>query len=190
MELLPLRAPPAPWKAGRASHCKVRNASVASLIKFNSHGRGRQSWFVVSALPETAASVVFTAMAVGAAASLLARTTKASDTAKSTLKTCEDCGGPDWLQRTWPLVTPQDFQRSGVIAQGACLLGLVLLVEGQGELAEKDRLKDVTVLHNLLQVAHHQCLSLCQHKALDRSSHCHPTIAICLSCNQQTVITT
>ncbi|RWW24634.1 hypothetical protein BHE74_00031517, partial [Ensete ventricosum] len=96
-----------------ASHCKVRNASVASLIKFNSHGRGRQSWFVVSALPETAASVVFTAMAVGAAASLLARTTKASDTAKVY------------------------FQRSGVIAQGACLLGLVLLVEGQGELAGK-----------------------------------------------------
>ncbi|URE31393.1 hypothetical protein MUK42_07923 [Musa troglodytarum] len=96
MELLPLRAPPAPWKAGRASHCKVRNASdvhVASLIKFNSHGGGRKSCFVVSALPETAASVAFAAMAVGAAASLLARTTKASDTAKSTLKACDDCGG-------------------------------------------------------------------------------------------------
>nr|XP_018679904.1 PREDICTED: uncharacterized protein LOC103980205 isoform X1 [Musa acuminata subsp. malaccensis] len=98
MELLPLRAPPAPWKAGGvASLCKVRNASdvhVASLIKFNSHGRGRKSCFAVSALPETAASVVFAAMAVGAAASLLARTTKASDTAKAEhLKTCEDCGG-------------------------------------------------------------------------------------------------
>ncbi|CAL9759002.1 unnamed protein product, partial [Musa acuminata subsp. burmannicoides] len=98
MELLPLRAPPAPWKAGGvASLCKVRNASdvhVASLIKFNSHGRGRKSCFAVSALPETAASVVFAAMAVGAAASLLSRTTKASDTAKAEhLKTCDDCGG-------------------------------------------------------------------------------------------------
>ncbi|OVA06981.1 hypothetical protein BVC80_1731g60 [Macleaya cordata] len=53
----------------------------------------RRKSVVSSALPETAVSVVFAATVVGAAATYLVRTTKASETTSSSLKTCEDCGG-------------------------------------------------------------------------------------------------
>lgn len=48
---------------------------------------------VSSALPQTAASVAIAATVVGAAATLLARRTKASEEPKVSLKTCEECGG-------------------------------------------------------------------------------------------------
>ncbi|XP_065864996.1 uncharacterized protein [Euphorbia lathyris] len=48
---------------------------------------------VGSALPETAASLAIAATVVGAAATLLARRTKASETNEIQLKECEDCGG-------------------------------------------------------------------------------------------------
>ncbi|KAB1206101.1 hypothetical protein CJ030_MR7G011654 [Morella rubra] len=48
---------------------------------------------VSSALPETAASVAIAATVVGAAATILARRTKASEATEIRLKVCEDCGG-------------------------------------------------------------------------------------------------
>ncbi|WOL13275.1 hypothetical protein Cni_G22044 [Canna indica] len=98
MELVPLRAPQAPRfpKSRRVSNCKVRRANdvcFASLFNFNSGERQRKRCLVLSALPETAASVIVAAVAVGAAASILARTSKAPESANITLKICEDCGG-------------------------------------------------------------------------------------------------
>lgn len=65
-----------------ASHCKIQTAIDArftKLFKFKPYEteRQRNQHLGLSALPETAASVVIAAVAVGTAASLLARTTKA-----------------------------------------------------------------------------------------------------------------
>ncbi|XP_030451808.1 uncharacterized protein LOC115673689 isoform X2 [Syzygium oleosum] len=48
---------------------------------------------VSSALPETAISIAVAATAVGAAATLLVKRTKASEETEIPMKTCEDCGG-------------------------------------------------------------------------------------------------
>ncbi|PIA26739.1 hypothetical protein AQUCO_09000005v1 [Aquilegia coerulea] len=62
---------------------------------FKAQGQGTKKSIVSCALPETAVSVVLAATAVGAAATFLARRTKASETtvAEDPLKVCEDCGG-------------------------------------------------------------------------------------------------
>ncbi|XP_048140484.1 uncharacterized protein LOC115738313 isoform X3 [Rhodamnia argentea] len=48
---------------------------------------------ISSALPETAISIAVAATAVGAAATLLIKRTKASEETEIPMKTCEDCGG-------------------------------------------------------------------------------------------------
>ncbi|KMZ66155.1 hypothetical protein ZOSMA_2G01660 [Zostera marina] len=48
---------------------------------------------VCSALPETAASVVVTSIAVGAAVTLLRKRTQALESVNSNFEPCEDCGG-------------------------------------------------------------------------------------------------
>ncbi|KDP43996.1 hypothetical protein JCGZ_05463 [Jatropha curcas] len=53
----------------------------------------RKASMIPSALPETAASVAIAATVVGAAATLLVRRTKESETNEIQLKTCEECGG-------------------------------------------------------------------------------------------------
>ncbi|XP_042373584.1 uncharacterized protein LOC121967430 [Zingiber officinale] len=103
MELIPLRAtPPTPSfpssKRAIALHCKIQTANearFANLLKFKpcETERQRNQHLGLSALPETAALVVIAAVAVGTAASLLARTTKASETVINASRACEDCGG-------------------------------------------------------------------------------------------------
>ncbi|XP_074558132.1 uncharacterized protein LOC141814031 [Curcuma longa] len=103
MELIPFRTtPPTPSfpssKRAIASHRKIQttnDARFANLFKFKPYEteRQRNQPLGLSALPETAASVVIAAAAVGAAASLLARTTKAPEPAISASRACEDCGG-------------------------------------------------------------------------------------------------
>ncbi|XP_008789553.1 uncharacterized protein LOC103707007 isoform X2 [Phoenix dactylifera] len=80
-----LRPPTAP-----STNCFPKRGSP---FHFNSHGRTQKNHLVSSALPETAASVIVSAIAVSAAAALLARTKKASDPTVSSLKICEDCAG-------------------------------------------------------------------------------------------------
>ncbi|XP_057456100.1 uncharacterized protein LOC130747245 [Lotus japonicus] len=53
----------------------------------------RRGLSVSSALPETAASVAVAATLVGAAATLLAKRSKASEPTQIQLKVCDDCGG-------------------------------------------------------------------------------------------------
>ncbi|CAA6666554.1 unnamed protein product [Spirodela intermedia] len=53
----------------------------------------RERCLVLSALPETAVSVIVTAVAVGAAATFLRRIPEASPNKDSSFATCEDCGG-------------------------------------------------------------------------------------------------
>ncbi|XP_010940628.1 uncharacterized protein [Elaeis guineensis] len=99
MELRPLTPPSTNCFTKRAimiSNFKVQsgsNPSTGPPFHFNSHGRAQKNCLVSSALPETAASVIVSAIAVSAAAALLARRTKASDPTMSSLKICEDCGG-------------------------------------------------------------------------------------------------
>uniref|UniRef100_A0A2N9FWQ0 DUF7895 domain-containing protein n=1 Tax=Fagus sylvatica TaxID=28930 RepID=A0A2N9FWQ0_FAGSY len=59
-----------------------------------SQGQGRKIFKVSCALPETAASVAIAATVVGAAATILARRSKASSQATQIpSKVCEDCSG-------------------------------------------------------------------------------------------------
>ncbi|KAG6522192.1 hypothetical protein ZIOFF_019330 [Zingiber officinale] len=83
-----------------ALHCKIQTANearFANLLKFKpcETERQRNQHLGFSALPETAALVVIAAVAVGTAASLLARTTKASETVivHSRIACTTDCGG-------------------------------------------------------------------------------------------------
>ncbi|XP_061346157.1 uncharacterized protein LOC133291845 [Gastrolobium bilobum] len=55
--------------------------------------QGRRLSTVSYALPETAASVAVAATLVGAAATLLVRRSKASESSQIQYKVCEDCGG-------------------------------------------------------------------------------------------------
>ncbi|XP_058082955.1 uncharacterized protein LOC131230949 [Magnolia sinica] len=71
----------------------VNEPTVRSLCHLKSHEQRRKRCVESSALPETAASVVVAAVAVGAAATLLTRRTRASEPVDSSLKICEDCGG-------------------------------------------------------------------------------------------------
>ncbi|KAK4440708.1 hypothetical protein Salat_0405700 [Sesamum alatum] len=59
----------------------------------NANTRGRETIRILSALPETAASVVVAATIVGAAATYLVRRTKSSEETEVPTKICEDCGG-------------------------------------------------------------------------------------------------
>ncbi|KAI4386076.1 hypothetical protein MLD38_004043 [Melastoma candidum] len=79
----------------------VRNARDASKLLHpcnssiearNIHGR-RKCLTFPSALPETAISVAVAATAVGAAATLLVRRIKSTETVVVPTRTCEDCGG-------------------------------------------------------------------------------------------------
>lgn len=54
---------------------------------------GERKSVISSGLPETAASIAVAATVVGAAATLLVRRTRASETTEVPLKICEDCGG-------------------------------------------------------------------------------------------------
>lgn len=63
------------FEAIRSSHFNVQHASDCNCL----HGNVRKTRLISSALPETAASMVVTAVAVGAAATLLVRRTKASE---------------------------------------------------------------------------------------------------------------
>ncbi|KAL3850420.1 hypothetical protein ACJIZ3_012302 [Penstemon smallii] len=55
--------------------------------------RCRERVRVLSALPETAASIAVAATIVGAAATFLARRSKSSEAVEAPTKICEDCGG-------------------------------------------------------------------------------------------------
>ncbi|KAK2967112.1 hypothetical protein RJ640_004088 [Escallonia rubra] len=68
-------------------HCNSLKLSVKSKE------RGTKRTVICSSLPETAASVAVAATVVGAAATLLARRTKASAATEAPSRTCEDCGG-------------------------------------------------------------------------------------------------
>ncbi|XP_072969059.1 uncharacterized protein [Typha angustifolia] len=98
MEIIPLTSQAAPCFRREVSNLKVQSAnglSFRSAFHFNSHSRAQKKCLVSSALPETAASVLVASIAVGAAVTVLARKTEASqkDIRQSSLKVCEDCGG-------------------------------------------------------------------------------------------------
>ncbi|OAY75770.1 hypothetical protein ACMD2_01384 [Ananas comosus] len=108
--------------------------------------------FLSSALPETAASVLIASVAVGTAATLLARNIKASQTATSSLKVCEDCGGSGICAECngegfilkkisdesaeKARMAAKSFRRNGPTAPNALQLGLAVLAEDLGELAD------------------------------------------------------
>ncbi|XP_010241834.1 PREDICTED: uncharacterized protein LOC104586339 isoform X2 [Nelumbo nucifera] len=75
-------------KAYYASYPKI-----GGPFTLKSQEQGREKHGVSFALPETAASVVLAATVVGAAATLLVKTTKTSETSENLSKICEDCGG-------------------------------------------------------------------------------------------------
>ncbi|XP_020112904.1 uncharacterized protein LOC109727270 isoform X2 [Ananas comosus] len=97
MELAPLAPQASPSFSKDVPSYKVQRANDlyfrSSLLHSNSRKRRQTKCFLSSALPETAASVLIASVAVGTAATLLARNIKASQTATSSLKVCEDCGG-------------------------------------------------------------------------------------------------
>ncbi|RWR79390.1 Chaperone DnaJ [Cinnamomum micranthum f. kanehirae] len=75
---------------------KVQNAgdwTFSPLNHFKQNKPRSKKCNISYALPETAASVLVAAVAVGAAATILRRTTKAQETVDSPSKLCEDCGG-------------------------------------------------------------------------------------------------
>ncbi|XP_043707518.1 uncharacterized protein LOC122656890 [Telopea speciosissima] len=69
----------------------VRNFSSPFTLK--TIEQRRKKFTASPALPETAASVVLAATVVGAAATILVRTTRGSKKTDNSVKTCEDCGG-------------------------------------------------------------------------------------------------
>ncbi|KAL8029747.1 hypothetical protein ABFX02_14G244800 [Erythranthe guttata] len=66
---------------------------IGSLYANKTEIRGRKTVRILSALPETAASIAVTATIVGLAATLLARRTKSSQVNEEPTKSCENCGG-------------------------------------------------------------------------------------------------
>ncbi|KAJ8648222.1 hypothetical protein MRB53_001245 [Persea americana] len=75
---------------------KVQNAGDSTFSPLNHFKQNKprsKKCNISFALPETAASVLVAAVAVGAAATILRRTTKAQETVDSPSKVCEDCGG-------------------------------------------------------------------------------------------------
>ncbi|XP_039135236.1 uncharacterized protein LOC120272470 [Dioscorea cayenensis subsp. rotundata] len=74
---------------------RLRLSSIKTPVRFNSHRQERNAHNVFAALPETAATVVLAAVAVGAGSVLLSKTKQASvnPTLAEPLKVCEDCGG-------------------------------------------------------------------------------------------------
>ncbi|KAK1260201.1 hypothetical protein QJS04_geneDACA002119 [Acorus gramineus] len=81
----------------RYTNPNVQNAHASDSwppFRSNSYVPGGRKSLVSHALPETALSVAVAAVAVGTAASFLARTIKPPETVeKIPLKVCEDCGG-------------------------------------------------------------------------------------------------
>ncbi|KAJ0966599.1 hypothetical protein J5N97_023516 [Dioscorea zingiberensis] len=74
----------------------LRLSSVRTPLSFSPHRQEGNARNVFAALPETAATVIIAAVAVGAGSVLLSRTRKDSDSAAplaEPLKACEDCGG-------------------------------------------------------------------------------------------------
>ncbi|ONK79502.1 uncharacterized protein A4U43_C01F7010 [Asparagus officinalis] len=78
-----------PKMAIRPSHFNVRYARDHNHL----HVSKQKTRLISCALPETAASIVVTAVAVAASATLLFRRTKASDNLDNPTKPCEECGG-------------------------------------------------------------------------------------------------
>ncbi|KAJ6842683.1 uncharacterized protein M6B38_298060 [Iris pallida] len=89
--------PHPPRKVFRLSNSNVQFASDhGSSLRFHLHGRKQKNQHLSFALPETAASMLLTAVAVGTAATLLVKRTKAaSDTSETenSMRECEDCAG-------------------------------------------------------------------------------------------------
>ncbi|XP_077221743.1 uncharacterized protein LOC143855499 [Tasmannia lanceolata] len=95
---LTLLAPSFPFLSKTISNYKpkIQNASGPafwSSFYSKSHEWRREKCMVSYALPETAASIVVATIVVGAAATVLLRRTKASETDESSLQICQDCGG-------------------------------------------------------------------------------------------------
>ncbi|KAK8945125.1 hypothetical protein KSP39_PZI008678 [Platanthera zijinensis] len=90
---------PAPSTSFFRSTSKNHRAEIADSIascsasSFHSIIRGRKARLVSAAIPENSPSIVLAAMAVGAAATLLARRTSAPSTDNMPSKVCEECGG-------------------------------------------------------------------------------------------------
>ncbi|MQL78772.1 hypothetical protein Taro_011184 [Colocasia esculenta] len=72
---------------------RLQEMNVWSPYTSNSLGRGRERCIMLSALPETAVSIVVAAVVVGASATMLRRMTEASSKTDSPTEMCKDCEG-------------------------------------------------------------------------------------------------
>ncbi|KAH6765535.1 transmembrane protein [Perilla frutescens var. hirtella] len=79
--------------ARTTSRSSKSRVSLGSLSVYNAKTRSRETVKVLSALPETAASVAVAATVVGAAATFLIRRTKSSEATEAPTRTCDDCEG-------------------------------------------------------------------------------------------------
>ncbi|KAM7496742.1 hypothetical protein LguiA_021156 [Lonicera macranthoides] len=80
-------------RLSKLKDCNALQRNSSFSIFHKSKEVGVKVSIISAGLPETAASIAFAAMVVGAAGTLLVRRTKASEATKAPSKICGNCGG-------------------------------------------------------------------------------------------------
>ncbi|KAM7502097.1 hypothetical protein LguiB_001001 [Lonicera macranthoides] len=80
-------------RLSKLKDCNALQRNSSFSISHKSKEVGVTVSIISAGLPETAASIAFAAMVVGAAGTLLVRRTKASEATKAPSKICGNCGG-------------------------------------------------------------------------------------------------